>query len=328
VGSRWGRWLLVAVLVSACAPAASLDRPGLPALGAHNDTSTPFNLVSVPALIEHRYDGRGFRTTGELAPTGSFTRMGVRYRSGPRPVPGVVVLPRSSGPHPVVVIAHGWAPPARYRTGSMLEREQAYLAEHGFAALQVDYRNHAGSTQETAEPVARPLGYPQDVIDAVRALRRAQPSWADADRIGLLGRSMGGGVALDVLVARPELVDAAVLYSPVSASAGDNFDRWVRGSGPLEDKVVAGYGRPATHPRFWRQASARSYLGRVAVPVRIHHGTADLTCPVRWSRATARALTAAGKDVRLYEYDGQGHRFDEAWPAFMRRTVAFFAATL
>ena len=326
--SRWGRWLLVALLVSACAPAASLDRAGSPALAAHNDTSTPFNVVSIPALSEHRYDGHGFTVTGVLASTPAFTRYAVRYRSGPRTLTGVVNVPSGAGPHPVVVIAHGWTPPEAYRTGSMLEREQAYLAGHGFAAFQVDYRNHAGSTRETDRPVARPLGYPQDVIDAVRALRRAQPSWADPDRIGLLGRSMGGGVALDVLVTRPHLVDAAVLYSPVSSWAGDNFDRWVRGSGELEEKVVAAYGRPAANPAFWRRASARAYASRVAVPVQIHHGTADTVCPVRWSRATAGALAAAGKQVRLFEYDGQGHRFDEGWPTFMRRTVAFFTATL
>ena len=57
--------LALAGFVAACAPAASttLPVPGTaPVLvGAHNDTSTPFNLVSGPALTAHRYDGKVVR---------------------------------------------------------------------------------------------------------------------------------------------------------------------------------------------------------------------------------------------------------------------------
>ena len=66
--------LAVAGLLAACAPASSttLGVPGTAPvlLGAHNDTSTPFNLVSVPALTAHRYDGHGLRVTGTLQRVG------------------------------------------------------------------------------------------------------------------------------------------------------------------------------------------------------------------------------------------------------------------
>jgi uncharacterized protein len=240
----------------------------------------------------------------------------------------VMNVPAEPGPHPVVVPAHGWARPASYRTGSMLEAEQAYLAERGFVAFQIDYRNYGGSSRETPGTVARPLGYPEDLINAVRALHAARLPFADLDRVAVLGRSMGGGVALNALVARPGVFDAAVLYSPVSSSAADGYRRWVAPREPLRTRVTAAYGSPRSNPGLWRMASARSYLDRVDVPVLIAHGTADLTCPVAWSEATARALHAAGKDVTLREYDGEGHRFEKAWPAFMRQSVAFLRARL
>ncbi len=127
----------------------------------------------------------------------------------------------------------------------MLDREQAALAESGFVALQVDYRNYAGSSRESGRPVAHPLGYPEDVINAVRAVKQAKLPFVDTSRIGLFGRSMGGGVVLNALVAQPHLAKAAVLYSPVSSSAADNYQRWVRGDRSLRQRVVAAYGTPA-----------------------------------------------------------------------------------
>jgi len=324
--------LCLAALLAACTPAVSqtLRRPGTAPvlLGAHNDTSTPFNLVSLPALIEHRYDGRNLRLTRVLARELSFTRYAVSYRSGRLTVTGVMNVPTRPGRHPLVVIAHGYGDPTRYTTGGMLEREQTYLAENGFVAFQIDYRNHAGSTREDVDPVARPLGYPADLVDAVRAVRRADLPFVDASRIGLFGRSMGGGVVLNALAARPHLARAAVLYSPVSSRAADNYDRWVRDDPGLRRRVVAGYGTPQDNPRFWAEASSRRYVDRVDVPLQIHHGTADGTCPVSWSRATTAALRAAGKDVTLVEYPGEDHRFDRSWSRFMHRAVTFLRARL
>ena len=322
----------LAGLVAACAPAASttLPVPGTAPvlLGAHNDTSSPFTLVSVPALVAHRYDGRGLRITGTLARQLAFTRYAVSYRSGPLTVTGVMVAPNRPGRHPVVLIAHGYGDPARYTTGSMLEREQAMLAENGFVAFQIDYRNYAGSTRESTAPVARPLGYPADLVNAVAALKKADLPFTDPTRIGLFGRSMGGGVVLDALIARPHLAKAAVLYSPVSSLAADNYRRWVAHDPTLRARVVNAFGTPESRPAFWRQASARTYLARVAVPVQINHGTADPVCPVPWSEATTRALKAAGKDVTLYKYPDEAHRFDRSWSRFMHRSIAFLRREL
>ena len=324
--------LVLAGLLAACAPASSTTlgvagtAPVL--LGAHNDTSTPFNLVSLPALTAHRYDGHGLRVTGTLLRELAFTRYAVAYRSGALSVTGVMVVPNRPGRHPVVVIAHGYGDPARYTTGSMLEREQAYLAQSGFVAFQIDYRNYARSTRESPDPVARPLGYPADLVNAVAAVKKAHLPFADASRIGLLGRSMGGGVVLNALVARPHLARAAVLYSPVSSLAADNYRRWAVPHPALRRRVEGAFGTPASRPAFWRSASSRSYLDRIDVPLQIDHGTADTICPVRWSEATTRELKARGKDVTLYEYPGEDHRFGRAWPRFMHRAVTFLHARL
>ncbi len=290
---------------------------------AHNDTSTPFNLASLPALIGHHYDGRDLRLGGTVEQGPAWTSHHLSYRSGDLTITGRLTLPRRGGPFPVAVLAHGYEMPATYRSGVTLTREQAYLASRGYAVLVTDYRNYGGSDHDGAEPVAHPLGYPEDVVNAIVALARAELPRADTTRVAVLGRSMGGGVALAAVEARPLLVDALVLYSPVSSRAADNYTQWVEGSGVLEEKVLATYGAPADNPRFWREASPRAYVGRVSMPVQIHHGTADPVCPPRWSRATASALRRAGADVEHFEYAGETHHIERSWPLMMRRMVRF-----
>lgn len=324
--------IALVVLLAACAPASSTPLPGTGTAqvlhGAHNDTSTPFTLVSLPALQQHRYDGHGLRITRTLAAGPVFTRYAVRYLSGALTVTGVLNVPGGGGRHPVVVLAHGYADHTRYTTGSMLTREQVALVRSGFVALAIDYRNYAGSSRETGDPVARPLGYPADLVNAVTAVRASRLPFLDGSRVGLLGRSMGGGVVLDALAARPHLAQAAVLSSPVSSMAADQYARWVLTDTSLRRRVVTAYGTPTTNPGFWRRASVRDYLGRIDVPLQIHHGTADLMCPIRWSEATTTELRAQGKDVTLYEYPGEGHRFDASSSKVMARTLHFLHAHL
>lgn len=317
---------LVAVLLPAPAPATSASVREVPRYGAHNDVSTPFNLTHLPTLARTRFDGRGLRFEGVLRETLGHRRHQISYRSAGRRVSGVLLEPLVEGPRPVVVLAHGYTHPDDYAVGGQLVREQTALADAGYVVLQPDYRNHGESSREGTRTVARPTGYAEDLINAVRALRVARLPYADTDRLGLLGRSMGGGVVLNALAARPRLASAVLLYSPLSTTSALNFNRFVvrRGHHELRDRVVDAYGTARTNPKFWRATSSRPYLGRIAVPVQIHHGTADPTCPVRWSKRTRRDL----RQAKLFSYAGEGHRFHGAWPLFMRRTRTFFDRNL
>ena len=281
--------------------------------------------VSLPAMMAKTYDGRALRLRRVLARTDAYVRRVVTYRSGDLKISGVANIPRGAGPFPVLVLLHGYIDPAVYVTGQGLMREQDFLARRGFAVLHVDYRNHAGSDADPKAEQRLRLGYTEDAINAVLAVRRSGLRALDPRRIGLLGRSMGGGVVYNTLVAQPGLVDAAVTFAPVSSRVKDNFERWIRGERPeLAARIVARHGSPEDNPRFWREVSPRTYFERVTEPLLIHHGTSDDSCPIRWTRATHAALRERGKDVALRVYRGEEHAFGPQWPLSMRRTVAFF----
>ena len=119
---------------------------------------------------------------------------------------GVLNIPTGRGPFPAVVLAHGYIDPAIYVSGQGMTRERGYLATQGFVAFHVDYRNHAGSDDDPLAARRLRIGYALDVINAVQALRRSPRVPVDDERIGLFGRSMGGGVvykALEIAPASP-----------------------------------------------------------------------------------------------------------------------------
>ena len=292
------------------------------------ETATPRpRSVSLPALFEREYDGRGLRLRGVIARTDAYTSHTVTYRSGDLTISGKLNVPTGRGPFPALVLAHGYIDPAYYVNGQGLMREQDWLARAGYVVLHTDYRNHAGSSKDPRAERRMRLGYTVDTINAVKALRATKRIRVDDDRIGLLGRSMGGGVVYNVLVTAPGLVDAAVVFAPVSSRTADNFNRWIRdgdGRDDLSDFILARYGEPREARRFWREVSPRTYFDRITEPVLIHHGTADESCPIRWSRQTLRAMKAAGVQARMRTYPGEPHAFAADWPLSMRRTTGFF----
>jgi uncharacterized protein len=291
----------------------------------------PPDAVSLPALMRHDYDGRGLRVGPVLARTDAYTRYAVSYLSGDLRISGVMNVPTGRGPFPTLVLNHGYIDPPVYYSGQGLSREQDYLARAGYVVLHTDYRNHADSDKAPATNRRLRLGYTVDVINAVRALKRSSLPYVDPDRMGYLGRSMGGGVTLNALVVSPGLVDAAVVYAPVSSDTVDNFNRWIRPDperAGLTRAILARYGSPTRNPRFWRDVSPRTFFGRITEPVLVHHGTADESCPIRWSRQTVAALRHAGKDVRFHVYPGEPHAFIADWALSMRRTVRFLDRNL
>jgi dipeptidyl aminopeptidase/acylaminoacyl peptidase len=309
-------------------PAATSVRP---TATPSPEATKPAHPISVQALINKKYDGRDLKIGRLLADHGAYRRYIITYRGDGLTISGVMNVPDGKGPFPVLVLNHGYIDPDSYAPGQGMAREHDYLARHGYVVLHTDYRGHASSDNDKNVDYELRLPYAVDTINAVKAVKSSKLPFLDKNRVGWLGRSMGGGVTLTALVAQPGLVDAAVIYASVSSLAADNWKQFYR---PSEDRArtnrrIAGtYGLPADSPEFWRAASSRPYFDRVTEPLLVHHGIQDETCPIRWSEATVKALNAAGKDVTFVKYRGEGHTFARQWQRSIERTADFFDKNL
>jgi dipeptidyl aminopeptidase/acylaminoacyl peptidase len=278
--------------------------------------------VSLPALMREEFPGGAIKILRESGSTSAYQRFEISYPSGELTITGVLYRPRGKGPFPGLVFAHGHIGESIYTTGRGLTREQQRKPGQGWVEVHTDYRGLAGSDDGTETSDLTRLGYTRDTLNAVSALKKLP--YVDPDRTALLGRSMGGGVILNALVAKPGLVKAAVLFASVSSDIVDNINRWiVPGEPALAKRVFGRFGTPAAAPEFWRALSARTYFDRITEPVLLHHGTSDDSCPIRWSRTTGLLLTRAGVDASLRVYPGEEHAFGPQWDLSMRRTVRF-----
>ncbi len=140
----------------------------------------------------------------------------------------------------------------------------------------------------------------------------------------MLGHSMGGGITLSTLVAQPNLVQAAVLYAPVSGDMRDSYERWMSRRPESAERIKSMYGEPTDAPEFWDDLSAENFYDRIRAPIAIFHGTADADVPLAWSEQTRDLLASQNKSVELTVYQNGPHEFAVHWPEFMESVKRFF----
>lgn len=309
------------------APALSSPEPTLIASASPTpmtEGGPALDPVSLPAFAQSSFVGQDFKVGHVLSQNEAYTRYYITYKSGELTISGIMNVPVGEGPFPVLILNHGHIDTSIYTNGRGLKREQDYLARRGYVVIHPDYRGHAESDDDPNTDRQLRLGYAEDVINVISAVRAANLPYIDGERLGMLGHSMGGGVAWQIAVTRPDLVDAMVLFAPVSADVRDNFNKWITRRREVAQAIIAEHGLPADNPEFWDNISPQTFFKNVSVPIMIHHGTADASVPLEWSQRSTDLLKAANKDITLHVYPSEPHEFIDAWGQVMARTVEFF----
>jgi dipeptidyl aminopeptidase/acylaminoacyl peptidase len=301
-------------------PSESVTAPALPV--------ETFDPVSLPALMQTEIIGSDLVVGDAIGSTANYTRHPVTYKANEFTISGIMNIPKGDGPFPTLVLGHGYIDTDIYTSGRGLKREQDYLANQGYIVLHTDYRNHAGSDDDPNIDSTLRLGYTIDVIAAARALRASGLPQVDIEKIGYLGRSMGGGIGYNVATVAPNEYDAIVLYAPVSANYVDNFNKWGRNMPAVGNPIIERFGSPEDTPEFWAGISAENYFYKIDDPIMIHHGTNDETCKVAWSERAAAQMQSLNKGVTLHTYEGEQHAFGPQWDLSMQRSVEFFKQNL
>jgi uncharacterized protein len=280
----------------------------------------------IDQIAAKEYDGCCLERLRVYEQGANYTSWVIAYQGDGLRLTGLMAVPHGEGPFPVAIFNHGFFPFDQYDTGYDTLREVRFMASNGYIAVAPDYRNYAGSDE--GEYIFEP-GYVYDVRNLIYALRELPE--ADADRIGMSGHSMGGGITMQNIVSGAE-VKAAVLYGTVTANEAERWDarmrRWSAGGGTGSNRALQfsdRYGTPEEVPEVYARMSVDSFWENVQVPVIIHHGDADATTPIEWAYDIEAGLREAGKEVTLYVYPGAGHSFQGAdFDLMMQRTLAFF----
>jgi dipeptidyl aminopeptidase/acylaminoacyl peptidase len=188
------------------------------------------------------------------------------------------------------------------------EPEVAFMAELGYAVLQVDFRGSTGYGRAFAEMGFKHWGLEMqdDLVDAAQAL--VDQGVADQARIAIVGSSYGGYAALMGVVKTPRFYRGAFAYAPLTdllelAKSSERLGiswSYYDGKRQLGDPDQDRDRLVATSPRL--QAH------KIQVPVVLMHGTRDLQAAYRHSAWMGQALEDAGKDVKFITLEDGDHQ--------------------
>lgn len=200
-----------------------------------------------------------------------------------------------TAPAPALVFIHGGA----WEGGDKQYYSYwaARYAAMGYVCAAVQYR----FAQQAPFPAAL-----DDCRDAVRWLTAHAAEYGiDPARIGVVGQSAGGHLALMVALAAAEGVDVAAVsafYPPVNLAA-----EGMRGHGAVQNFLGTAY---AENAAVYREASPIQHVAPSDPPVLLLHGTIDGVVPIAQSEALAEALGQAGVPHALVPLEGWDHAFE------------------
>jgi dipeptidyl aminopeptidase/acylaminoacyl peptidase len=230
----------------------------------------------------------------------------IRYtaRDGTQ-IPGYLTRPLQSGPAdkpPLIVMPHG-GPYARDSWG--YDSWVQFLASHGYAMLQMEFRGSTGYGEEWWSAGFRDWGglpY-DDVIDGTRwALAQG---YGDPARTCIVGASYGGYLALLAATRNDGPFKCAVSIAGVSdlielRSDQRFFMNWQIANAGL-----------ATDWRKLKADSPRNHADSVTIPVLLIHGDRDYTVEVDHTKMMDAALKRAGKPHETLILEGADHYYRE-----------------
>lgn len=309
------------------------NTPTVTASPSPSPTPTPHPLT-IQALRDRDYPASELVIEETLETGANYHRYLVSYTSDGLKIYALLTIPFGDAPEggwPAIVFNHGFIPPDIYRT---TERYVAYVdgfARNGYVVIKPDYRGHGNSEGQARGGYGSP-DYTIDVLHALSALR--EHPLTDPERIGMWGHSMGGYITLRSMVVSDE-IRAGVIWAGVVASYADLLERWNRRRdepGPTRTPrpgswrltLIDRYGSPLENPEFWESLSANSYLTDLSGPLQLHHGTADDSVPVEFSRILLEQIRGVGGQVELMEYPGDNHNISSYFSLAIQRSIEFF----
>ena len=239
---------------------------------------------------------------------------------------GYLTLPKGRDPKnlPVVVNPHG-GPWVRDAWG--FNPEVQFLANRGYAVLQVNYRGSTGYGRKFWEASFKQWGgtMQDDITDGVNWL--VSQGIADPKRVAIYGGSYGGYAVLEGLTKNPDLYAAGVDYVGVS-----NLFTFLKTVPPYWkpylDMMYEMVGNPQTDKSWFEAHSPALNADKIKAPLFVAQGAKDPRVNINESNQIVEALKKRGVDIQYMVKPNEGHgfhneenRFDfyEAMEAFLSK---------
>ncbi|MEH2068369.1 MAG: S9 family peptidase [Nostoc sp.] len=206
---------------------------------------------------------------------------------------------------PTVLLVHG-GPWVRDTWG--LDPEAQWLANRGYAVLQVNYRGSTGYGKAFVNAGNREWAgkMHDDLIDGVNWL--VEQGISDPQKIAIMGGSYGGYATLVGLTFTPEIFAAGVdIVGP------SNLISLIQTIPPYWEPLKAMFyhrvGNLETEEEFLKSRSPLFFVDKIQKPLLIGQGANDPRVKQSESDQIVNAMQQAGLPVRYALYPDEGHGF-------------------
>ena len=227
-------------------------------------------------------------------------------------IPAFVFLPLNThgkAQHPALVWVH--------------ENIRGHLYEHyipfirqatalGYVVIAPEYRGSVGYGRAFYDAIDYGGAEVDDVLQAAAVLELRYPA-VNPNRIGIIGWSHGGMIALLASARQPNTFQAAAALVPVT----NLFHRLARKGVDSQRRAIDGQNRfggtPAEVPAIYRDRSPLFLVDRIQIPLLVHVADNDEDVEIDEAMPLIDALRArkgAMASVKVYHAPPGGHLFD------------------
>lgn len=244
---------------------------------------------------------------------------------------GFLTLPKGVAPKnlPTVLLVHGgpWS-----RDDWEYDNLVQFLANRGYAVLQVNYRGSTGFGKTyMRKAVGEFAGAMHD--DLVDGLQWAvDQGYTDPDHVAIMGWSYGGYASLVGLTFTPDLFQCAIAIAGISdltTLIGADY-RKTSPSGRHYWHKYVGNPKKDRERELMKAKSPITRVDKITRPLLIVHGGEDIVVSSAESDRMVEAMQKAGKQVDYVFFPDEGHSFRkwENWSVLYEKIEAFLATHL
>ena len=222
-------------------------------------------------------------------------------------IEGYLTVPPGDGerPMPMVLNVHGgpWA-----RDGWGYDPEAQWLANRGYACLQVNYRGSTGYGKDFLNAGNKEWAgkMHDDLVDAVRWA--VDEGIADPERVAIYGGSYGGYAALVGATFTPDLFKCAVdIVGP------SNLITLINSIPPYWKPLLSIFhervGNPETEEDFLKSRSPLFFVDNIEIPMLVAQGANDPRVKQAEAEQVVAAMQEKGIEHEYMLFEDEGHGF-------------------
>lgn len=244
---------------------------------------------------------------------------------------GFLTLPKGVQPSklPTVLLVHGgpWA-----RDDWEYDNLVQFLANRGYAVLQVNYRGSTGFGKSYMRGAIGEFAgkMHHDLVDGLKWA--VDKGFTDPDYVAIMGWSYGGYASLVGLTFTPDLFKCAIAIAGMSdlTTLVDASYRNLSLRGEYYWHKYVGNPRDGLEHKRMKAKSPISHIDKITRPLLLVHGGEDDIVSSEESDRMATAMRKADKQVDYVFFPDEGHTFEQwkNWSVLYKKIEKFLASHL